>query len=174
MTQVELLSEVKTLGLRLSIVGDKLRVEGPKGKVTPELRDELALHKVEIIVALKADDVVMIFTTEYQRLANRISRLMNSDLDRGYLTWTRQHAPELWRSMELSRDAWDTNERLESLKAGRIAWLTYRKLMLAWGKLHVRAIRRHRDGATRRDSVTARRNQTTFLERAEHGKSKRT
>lgn len=93
---------------------------------------------------LPPDDVVKVFIREYQRLGKRISRVMDSDLDRGYLAWTRQNAPELWRSLENARGEWDVNERLEELKAGRIAWRDYRALMLAWARLNLRAIRHHR------------------------------
>lgn len=100
---------------------------------------------VGISIIRSAPSVETIFTREYRRLSIRLSRVMDADRDSGYLSWTRQHNPELWRLMEGARMAWDTNERLESLKSGRIAWRDYRRLLLIWAKLHVKGLRRHRD-----------------------------
>lgn len=151
MTTTSIFDEVKTCGIKLFAVDGKLRIVAPRGTLTPELRNELTRHKTEIIEVLKTtipapdNDVIRVFKLEYLRLSNRISRVMDGELDRGYLDWTLTHAPELWRTMELSRAAWDTNERLESLKAGRIRWRDYRALMLAWAILHVKDIRLHRE-----------------------------
>lgn len=150
MTQTELLSEVKTHGIGLSVVDGRLRIEAPRGTLTPELKNELTLHKGEIIEALKTtypapdtkvdDDVVALAQREFKRLARRLSRIMRP----GYLKWTAENQPELYREIGQAYEAFDTAERVESLKAGRIAWRDYRRLMLAWGRLHVKAIKLHR------------------------------
>ena len=53
MTAQEILAEIRNLGGRLEARGDRLHVEAPLGKVTPELKTRLALHKVELMNLLQ-------------------------------------------------------------------------------------------------------------------------
>ena len=92
------------------------------------------------VAAQTTIDAETLFIHLWRRLANRFNRFMEP----GYLAWAQTHAPELWRRREAARQAWDTNERLESMKSGRISWRDYRRLMLAWARVEVKAIRCHR------------------------------
>ena len=48
----QLIAELTERGIKLWAEGDQLRVRAPKGVLTPELRDELALHKAELVLLL--------------------------------------------------------------------------------------------------------------------------
>jgi amino acid adenylation domain-containing protein len=56
MTIFEFLSYLHSLDVKLWIEGDQLRVNAPKGVLTPALRDELTQRKVELIRLLQATD----------------------------------------------------------------------------------------------------------------------
>jgi hypothetical protein len=56
MTPESLLADLQAKGVHFQVVGDTLRVDAPKGVLTPELRQALYQHKVEILVYLKAKD----------------------------------------------------------------------------------------------------------------------
>jgi amino acid adenylation domain-containing protein len=53
MSTIELLSELRQLGIQLSTDGDKLRCNAPKEALTPNVRLQLADHKTEIIAFLQ-------------------------------------------------------------------------------------------------------------------------
>lgn len=48
----ELITQVEGLGITLRVVGDKLRVKAQLGIITPEIKSELASHKIEIMRVL--------------------------------------------------------------------------------------------------------------------------
>ncbi|WP_434348622.1 amino acid adenylation domain-containing protein [Myxococcus virescens] len=52
----ELLAELNRRGLEVRVEGDALRLRGPKGAATPELRQSLAEHKPELLELLRAHD----------------------------------------------------------------------------------------------------------------------
>src|SRR6266487_542417 len=52
MTTLELLSDLKNLDIHLECVGDKLRVDAPKGALTPELRTILVEQKTALLALL--------------------------------------------------------------------------------------------------------------------------
>src|SRR3569832_452560 len=52
MNTLEFLSYLRTLEVKLSVDGDRLRLSAPKGVLTPTLRQELAEHKAEILAFL--------------------------------------------------------------------------------------------------------------------------
>lgn len=56
MNAAQLLDELRVRGVVLEAVGDRLRVEAPKGTITPELHEALKDHKVEIIALLMTGD----------------------------------------------------------------------------------------------------------------------
>lgn len=56
MTVVELLTALSDCRVRLSLNGDKLRVDAPKGALTAELRDALVANKAAIVAVFKARD----------------------------------------------------------------------------------------------------------------------
>ncbi len=49
----QLLSELRTLDIRLSVDGDRLRCSAPKGRLTRELEEKIAAHKLELLFALR-------------------------------------------------------------------------------------------------------------------------
>ena len=53
MNTSELLSELQSRGISLEDRGDTLHVEGPKGTLTPELRDVLVEQKSELLAAIR-------------------------------------------------------------------------------------------------------------------------
>lgn len=152
MTTASVLDSARASGIGLSVVKGKLRIEAPKGRLTLELRDELSRHKTAIIEVLSAKvnpDVVALARREFKRLARRLSRIMRP----GYLRWTAENQPELYHEIGQAYEAFDTAERVECLRAGRIAWRDYRRLMLAWAMLHVRAIKAHRTALKKKKAV---------------------
>ena len=54
MTTSDFLSDLRSLGVRLAADGDQLRISAPKGALTPDLREELARRKAEILALLRA------------------------------------------------------------------------------------------------------------------------
>ena len=48
-----LLADLRRLDIRLSVNGDKLHLDAPRGALTPELHDEVRRHKPEILEALR-------------------------------------------------------------------------------------------------------------------------
>ncbi len=54
MNAAELLSDLDDLGVRLEVQGDRLRVDAPRGVLTPELRHHLATYKAAVMQALVA------------------------------------------------------------------------------------------------------------------------
>jgi hypothetical protein len=53
MTTAEFLAHLRSLGILLSLQGDRLRCSAPKGALTPEIREALALRKTEILDLLR-------------------------------------------------------------------------------------------------------------------------
>lgn len=49
MTTLELLKELKTKGVSLSVVGGKLHYNAPTGALTPNLKAALHAHKAELV-----------------------------------------------------------------------------------------------------------------------------
>jgi len=51
-TATTLLEELRQLGATAAVVDGRLRIEAPRGRVTPELRATLATHKAELLALL--------------------------------------------------------------------------------------------------------------------------
>lgn len=144
-----LLDKVRARGIHLFPEGNEFRFRAPRGALTPELKNELSRHKAEIITELETaalapkveGDVVELAQREFKRLSRRLSRIMRP----GYLPWTSENEKPLYDEIQAAYDSFDTAERVECLKAGRVVWCDYRRLMLAWARLHVRAIKHHRN-----------------------------
>jgi hypothetical protein len=159
MTASSIADTAKASGIGLFVVDGKLRVEAPRGMLTPELRGEIASHKAEIIHLLMARttrlappmsadvartmavDSERMFRRLWRRTANRLSRVYGA----GCLTWVETHAPELWARREAARQAWDDPAVYADFTACRISWAAYRRLIYTWAKVEVECIRRHRD-----------------------------
>ena len=50
---IEMLSDLRSRGVELSVEGDRLQCNAPKGVITPEIREQLAKRKHEILNLLK-------------------------------------------------------------------------------------------------------------------------
>jgi hypothetical protein len=55
MNALEILADLRRAGALVTIAGDKLRLEAPKGVLTDELKQRLATQKAEIIRLLQAE-----------------------------------------------------------------------------------------------------------------------
>jgi hypothetical protein len=56
MNTVELFTDLRSRGVVLKATGDRLRVDAPKGSITPELREAMIDHKLGIIALLMTGD----------------------------------------------------------------------------------------------------------------------
>lgn len=55
MTLQELLAELNRLDVNLSLAGDKLHVEAPRGVLTDDLKEAMRQHKAELVALLKEE-----------------------------------------------------------------------------------------------------------------------
>src|SRR5262244_1577782 len=69
MTAEELLDEMRMLGVRLEVHGDRLHVEAPKGILKPEHREAFATFKPELIALVQAS------AAELEASRQRLERL---------------------------------------------------------------------------------------------------
>ena len=56
MTAAELITELEARGVLIEVTGDRLRVDAPKGAITPELRAALTARKAEVLAILNTPD----------------------------------------------------------------------------------------------------------------------
>jgi len=53
MTPLDLLAELQRLNVKLTLAGDKLRLEAPAGVLTPALKEVVTKHKPELVSFLQ-------------------------------------------------------------------------------------------------------------------------
>ncbi len=53
-----LISDLQANGINLSVAGEKLKIDAPKGKLSPEFTEQLRLHKAQIISQLSAPKAI--------------------------------------------------------------------------------------------------------------------
>ncbi|MDE2483862.1 MAG: hypothetical protein KGL32_01250 [candidate division NC10 bacterium] len=106
MTATALLTELKQHGVILHPKGDRLAF-GPTEKVTPELRDKIVRHKVDLLRLLQPDPTL---AEAYRRY------------------WS---LPES-ESMEVFQAAYREIIRLEAQADPQTAWRTLREAAAAW------------------------------------------
>lgn len=63
MNAAKLIEELRSRGVTLEAAGDRIRVDAPKGALTPELRLVLTDRKVEIIALLKSGEAEIAWRT---------------------------------------------------------------------------------------------------------------
>jgi hypothetical protein len=63
MNTAKLIEELRSRGVLLEAAGDRIRVDAPKGALTPELRLVLTDRKLEIIALLKSGDTEIAWRT---------------------------------------------------------------------------------------------------------------
>ena len=56
MSAADLIAELRLRGVAVQATGDRLKVDAPKGTITPELHEALKDHKLEIIALLMTGD----------------------------------------------------------------------------------------------------------------------
>ena len=56
MNTLDLLAELKRLNVKLSLAGDKLRLEAPAGVLTPELKEAVSQQKPALVALLEAQE----------------------------------------------------------------------------------------------------------------------
>jgi len=61
MTAVEVLTELERLNVKVSLNGDKLRLQAPVGVITPALKEAILEHKPELIAVLSGEGCEEIF-----------------------------------------------------------------------------------------------------------------
>lgn len=61
MTAAELMDKLERLGVKLSISGDKLRLQAPVGVITPELKEAVLKHKPALMALLSGQPVEVVF-----------------------------------------------------------------------------------------------------------------
>jgi hypothetical protein len=67
MNAAALLADLHRRGIRLSVSGERLGVDAPKGIVTPNLRAALVEHKADLIRLLGTDDSEVAWRVEAMR-----------------------------------------------------------------------------------------------------------
>ena len=86
MSTAALLTELQARGVRLSVVEGRLRVEAPKGILTPQDRQTLAERKSELVAALQG-----------RHAQERLDEALPAHLSADLLTWPAERQA-LWRS----------------------------------------------------------------------------
>ena len=114
-TATDLIRSLKSIGIMLSVSGDKLKVQAPAGIVTSEIKNQIVDHKPQIMAACALSDFIELVR----------------------ITGACEHSILLKRSViadELDQD--DNNELLKTDRADRQDWaelLAYRLCMKRLG-----------------------------------------
>jgi len=88
MTPIDLLAELERLNVKVSLAGDKLRLEAPAGVLTPELKEALRQHKAALIALLSGRPVEMVF---WPGVKLNVYRARQTCLEaEGCLQWSRE------------------------------------------------------------------------------------
>jgi len=74
MSAVELLTELQRRGVQVTAEGDRLKIKGPRGAVSPELRQRLAASKPAMLAVLKVSS-----DSEMMALCRRACAGLNVD-----------------------------------------------------------------------------------------------
>ena len=64
----QLLSELRTRGIKLWVEGERLRYGAPKGALTPALRKQVIQRKAELITCLSRRDLKLIILPDLMSL----------------------------------------------------------------------------------------------------------
>lgn len=106
MTPQKLLNELSQIGVKLTVVGDKLRYEAPPGVLTPVLKEALRQHKPALVALLTRQQAAqpegVREEPDYRSRVIRLYRARQACLDAGHcLSLTRevdcQLFPLTWR-----------------------------------------------------------------------------
>ncbi len=107
MSMAELLVELRSRGVELTAMGERLRIDAPKGVLTPEIRETLARHKAEILALLESPSPAPRQEIPPECRA-RYREVAQDSLFDNFPTvdaWLAEHHPGLWqRIRELDRE----------------------------------------------------------------------
>ena len=124
---IEFLSDIRSLGITLSVTADRLVCNAPKGAITPEIKQELADRKADIIVFLQQTQKAPV--TDRPQDVNAELPLSHSQQRLWFFTQLDPKNPvynvviSLWLNGDLKREALERSlrsilERHESLRTG--------------------------------------------------------
>jgi len=87
MNTLDLLAELKRLNVKLSLAGDKLRLEAPAGVLTPDLKKAIQQRKSALTALFSGQPVEMVF---WPGVTSKVYRARRPCLEAGYcLQWSR-------------------------------------------------------------------------------------
>lgn len=98
-TAIELLNKLERCNIRVSLAGDKLRLEAPTGTLTPALKEAIAERKAELIRLLsrwEPDLAVKLIAQAWERA--------NATYAAGALVWAEKHRPDLAAAVKLAEE----------------------------------------------------------------------
>jgi hypothetical protein len=110
MTPDTLAVQLDALGVRLSVQGERLRVEAPAGVLTSELRQAIARHKVDLMALLSGPNEIDEFNEVGDRgeLLTSLNSSISSLVDDSLLLDDVTAAVARWRSgLKRSLQQWD-------------------------------------------------------------------
>lgn len=90
MDPFNLLAKLKQLNVKVSLAGDRLRLEAPKGVLTPELKETLQQHK-PALTALLSGQPLEVEETLLPGVKSKVYRTRQVCLEAGHcLQWSRE------------------------------------------------------------------------------------
>jgi len=88
MTLLDLLAELNRLNVKLTLAGDKLRLEAPAGVLTPELKETIRQHKAALKALLLGQPAEVLF---WPGVKSKVYRIRQTCLEaEGCLQLTRE------------------------------------------------------------------------------------
>lgn len=94
MTPIDLLAELERLNVKVSLAGDKLRLEAPAGVLSPELKEAVRQHKPALTALFSWQPVEMVF---WPGVTSKVYRARQPCLKVGHcLQWNREAGCNLY------------------------------------------------------------------------------
>jgi hypothetical protein len=102
MNFLELISELKQLNVKVTLAGDKLRLDAPAGVLTPALKEAITKHKDELVNHLTqwSEPAAL---GQFRAALDRIRRRFPPDA----ICWTKSNHPELWQAVLDKQEEFD-------------------------------------------------------------------
>jgi len=99
MTPLDLLAELKRLKVKVSLAGDRLRLDAPAGVLTPELKGAVQQHKPALMALLSCQPVEVVF---WPGVKSKVYRARQACLEAGHCLQLSREAdcslfPLTWR-----------------------------------------------------------------------------
>lgn len=94
MTTLDLLAELERLNVKITLAGDRLRLEAPAGVLTPELKETIQQHKPALTALFSGQPVEMVF---WPGVVSKVYRARQPCLEAGHcLQWNREADCDLY------------------------------------------------------------------------------